>query len=50
MPAYRSKSGRTLETATVDVGKRTGEPARTGPLAGSTGPPSTVTSCVHAPL
>ena len=50
MPVYRSSSGRMLDTGTVDVGKRTAEPARTGPLAGATGAPSSVTSCVQAPL
>ena len=50
MPAYRSNSGRMLETGTVDEGKRTGEPVRTGPLAGATGAPSRVTSRVQAPL
>ena len=49
-PAYRSKSGRMLETGTVDVEKATEDPARTGPLAGATGAPSRVTSCVQAPL
>jgi hypothetical protein len=49
-PLYLSRSGRIMDALTVWVGKRSGVPARTAPVAGATGRPSSVTSALATPL
>ena len=49
-PWYLSRSGRIVEAFTVCVGKRSGAPARTAPVASGTGAPSCVTSMLATPL
>src|SRR5687767_15861506 len=49
-PAYLSRSGNTADAATVWVGKASGAPARTAPVAAGIGRPSSVTRLVHTPL
>ena len=49
-PLYVSRSGSTVEALTVSVGKRSGAPARTVPVASETGVPSSVTSTLATPL
>ena len=49
-PMYLSRSGRSVEALTVSVGKRNAVPARTVPVAGATGAPSSVTSALATPL
>ena len=43
-PWYLSRSGRSVEAFTVSVGKASGAPARTVPVACGIGAPSSVTS------
>jgi hypothetical protein len=49
-PAYRSKSGRSAEMATVSVGNFSGDRARTVPVAAGIGAPSLVTRRSLTPL
>ena len=49
-PWYLSRSGKIVEALTVSVGKRSGAPARTVPVASGTGAPSSVTSRLATPL
>ena len=49
-PWYLSRSGRSVEAATVSVGNASGAPARTVPVASGTGAPSSVTSRLATPL
>ena len=50
LPWYRSRSGNSVEALIVSVGNRSGAPARTAPVAGFTGAPSSVTSMLATPL
>ncbi len=49
-PWYLSRSGSSVEAATVSVGNLSGAPARTAPVASGTGAPSGVTSRLATPL
>ena len=49
-PAYSSKRGKIVDTATVCVGNVIGAPARIAPVAGAIGLPSAVTNAVQVPL
>ncbi len=49
-PWYLSRSGKIVAAATVSVGKASGAPARTVPVASGTGAPSSVTSRLATPL
>ena len=49
-PLYLSRSGSRVDALTVRVGNRNGACARTVPIAGATGWPSSVTSWLATPL
>ena len=49
-PLYLSRSGSTADAFTVSVGKRSGAPPRTVPLASGIAAPFSVTSRLDVPL